>query len=92
MFGEALAFFEVLETKWLLVIYYPVNNCQQVLKKWRGVWSDKMEVLSTASIHSLVGIWSYESKVYILRKHPGLAFLSDEEVGKESGDEEVEGE
>jgi len=90
VFGEALAFFEVLETKQLLVIYYPVNNCHQMLKKWRGVWSDKMEVLSTAAIHSLVGIWTYESNVYILRKHPGLAFLSEEEVGKESGNEEVE--
>src|ERR1700728_3279433 len=78
-FGEALAFIEVQKTKQLLVVYSPVINCQQVLKKWRGVWSDKIEVLPASTIHSIVGIWPYESRVYILRKHPGLSLLSEEE-------------
>ena len=82
-FGEALAFFEVQKTKQLLVVYLPVIKCEQVLKKWRGVWSDKMEVLSASAIHSIVGIWSYDSRVYILRKHPGLDLLSEEESGSE---------
>jgi Transposase family tnp2 len=88
VFGEALAFFEMLETKQLVVIYYPLNNCEQVLKKWRGVWSEKMEVLPASAILSIVGIWSNQSKVYILRKHPGLALLSEEERGTEPGEGE----
>ena len=90
-FGEALAFIEVQKTKQLLVVYSPVINCQQVLKKWRGVWSDKIEVLPASTIHSIVGIWPYESRVYILRKHPGLSLLSEEECGKEQEEVEKEG-
>jgi len=92
VFGEALTFFEVLETKQLLAVYHPVSNCQQVLKKWRDIWSDKIEVLPASAIHSLVAIWFYEPRVYILRKHPGLNLLSEEESGKEVEDtgEEME--
>ena len=90
IFGEALAFFEVQKTKELLVVYSPVINCEQVLKKWRGVWSDKIEVLSVLKIHSMVGIWPYKSRVYILRKHPGLSLLSEEECGKEQEEAEEE--
>jgi len=32
----------------------------------------------------IVGIWEYLNHIYILRKHPGLAMLRNEE--KESGD------
>ena len=92
VFGEALAFFELLETKQLVAVYHPVSNCQQVLKTWRGIWSGKIEVLPASAIHSLVGIWFYESRVYILRKHPGLNLLSEEESEKEIEDtgEEME--
>ena len=44
---------------------------------------DKMEVLSASAIHSIVGIWYYNSRVYILRKHPKLELLSEEECGNE---------
>ena len=91
VFGEALAFFEKPETGQLVVIYYPLSNCEQVLKKWRGVWSDKIEVLPASTIHSIVGIWPYEPRVYILRKHPGLNLLSEEECGKEQEEVEEEG-
>ena len=48
-------------------------------------------MLAVSAIHSLVGIWSYESRVYILRKHPGLNLLSEEESGiKMAADEEEE--
>lgn len=92
VFGEALAFFELLETKQLVAVYHPVSNCQQVLKTWRGIWSGKIEVLPASAIHSLVGIWFHEPRVYILRKHPGLNLLSEEESEKEIEDtgEEME--
>lgn len=93
IFGEALAFFEVFEPKQLLAVYHPISKCQQTLKKWRGEWSEKIEVLAASTIHSLIGIWSHESRVYILRKHPGLNLLSEEESGREMADtgEEEEG-
>ena len=90
VFGEALAFFQVLETKQLLAVYHPVGDCKQVLKKWRGVWSEKIEVVAVSDIHSLVGIWSYESRVYVLRKHPGLNLLNEEESGREMANTEEE--
>jgi hypothetical protein len=90
VFGEALAFFEVKETKQLLVVYHPLGNCNQVLKKWRGVWLDTMEVLLASKIQSIVGIWSYQSRVYILRKHPALSLLTEEQTGRESGDNDEE--
>ena len=74
-------FFEVWKTKQLLVVYHPIIKCEQRLKKWRGVWSDKMEVLSASAIYSLVGIWSYNSRVYIFRKHLGLDLISEVECG-----------
>ena len=46
VFGEALAFFEVLETKQLLAVYHPVSNCQQVLKKWRYLVRQNRSVAS----------------------------------------------
>jgi hypothetical protein len=90
VFGEALAFVEMLGTKQLLAIYHPVGDCQQVLKKWRGVWSEKIDVLAACAIHSVVGIWSYESRVYILRKQPGLYLLSERESWREMDTTEEE--
>ena len=43
-------------------------------------------VLKVSSIQSLVGIWVgvLSKEVYILRKHPGLQLLTQEERGLES--------
>jgi hypothetical protein len=91
VFGEALAFFELLEEKKLVVVYQPLHQCQQVLKAWRGLWLNTIEVLPVSMIQSIVGILSATSSwIYIQRKHPGLALLSDEESGKTSGDVEEE--
>ena len=92
IFGEALAFFEMLETKQLLVVYHLIGNCMKVLKNWRGVWIDRIEVMLASAIHCVVSIWSYRKSpwVYILRKHPGLPFLSDHEAGRRSEDGEEE--
>jgi hypothetical protein len=36
-----------------------------------------------SSLQSLVGIFSYNGNVYVLRKHPGLTLLNEEEKGLE---------
>ena len=90
VFGEALAFFELLEKKQLLVVYNPLIQCQQVLKKWRGVWSNTVEVLPVSIIQSIVGIWPTTTRIDILRKHPGLAWLTEEESGREPDDADAE--
>ena len=47
-----------------------------------------------ASIHAIVGIWEYEANknVYMLRKHPGLEWLTPEERNLREDDLEEEGE
>jgi hypothetical protein len=91
VFGEALAFFELLGKKQLLVVYTPLIQCQQVLNKWRGVWSNTAKVCPVSIIQSVVGIWPAKTWIYILRKHPGLAWLMEEESGREpDGDAEEE--
>lgn len=88
VFGEALAFFEVISIKQLLVVYRPLGNCHQILRKWRGVWLDNIKVLPVSEIQRKVGIWSYGEHVYILRKHPGILLLTGEEVENDDGDDE----
>jgi hypothetical protein len=90
VFGEALAFFELLDKNQLLVVYNPLNQCQQVLKKWRGVWSNTMKVLPVSKIQRIVGIWPAMTWIYILRKHPGLDWLSEEESAREPDDTDAE--
>jgi hypothetical protein len=88
VFGEALAFFEVVETHELLVVYYAVDDCHQVLRRWRGTWKKEVDVMPVSAIHSVIGIWSSQKKVYILRKHPGLALLGAEEAEKSDANEQ----
>jgi hypothetical protein len=90
IFGEALAFFEVVETHQFIMVYHPLVKVNKVLNVWRGVWSDDIEVLPVSALHGLVGIWCLgESEhIYVLRKHPGLSILNQEECGQEEGDDE----
>ena len=88
VFGEALAFFEVEETHQLLVVYYAVGDCHQILRRWRGTWKKEVDVMPVSAIHSVIGIWSSENRVYILRKHPGLGLLSAEEAEKSDANEQ----
>ena len=90
VFGEAIAFFEVIGAKQCLLVYCPLHKCQKVLTTWRGVWSNSLAVLPASEIQRIVGIWSYSGKVYVLRKHPGLAFLSKEESGQENDSDNIE--
>jgi hypothetical protein len=89
-FGEANSFYKVeLENKtYILVIYTPLINVQQVLRtQIRGKWESPtiLKVIEASHILDLVGIWSAEASknIYVLRKHPGLAMLSAVECGKE---------
>jgi hypothetical protein len=80
----------VVETHQLLVVYYAVGLCQQILRRWRGIWKKEVDVMPVSAIHSVVGIWSGQQYVYILRKHPGLALLSAEESARSDTNEQEE--
>lgn len=99
IFGEAHAFYQVKiaseaeSRNHLLVIYTPLGQLERILNIPRGQWSTNLAVINTADILDIVGIWVAETskKVYILRKHPGLAMLSAEECGiEEASDDEEE--
>ena len=83
IFGKVLAFYEVVHTNHLLVIYHPLANAHQVLKRWRGAWSSNIEVLPVILLHAIIGILELGKCIYILRKHPGLDLLKSEETGKD---------
>src|ERR1700721_120987 len=50
VFGEALAFYKVVATNDLLVVFHPLHNPQKILKRWRGKWSDDIHVLEVTKI------------------------------------------
>lgn len=94
-FGEALAFYTIAgvpdaEAE-LLVVYRPIVEMQQVLRRWRGTWSDSIGTARVSSIQAIVGIWAgpRTNKVHVLRKHPGLDLLSEMERGNQR-DEDLE--
>ncbi|KZP09685.1 hypothetical protein FIBSPDRAFT_914023 [Athelia psychrophila] len=94
-FGEALAFYTVASVpdteEELLVVYHPVTEVQQVLRRWQGRWSDTICTARVSSIQSIVGIWvgQQTNRVHILRKHPGVDLLNEMERGNQDleGDE-----
>lgn len=91
LYAEALAFYEIIETKRVLVVCRPLINVQMCLRACEGVWSQTILVLEALTLCNLIGIWSQNhSKAYILRKHPGLLMLSAEQTEQDPHDE-VEG-
>jgi len=83
VFGEGLAFFEIVEHSQKLVVYQPLAQVTKSLSVLHGKWSGDIAVLPVSSLHSLVGIFCVGKTVYILRKHPGLEFLDEADKGKE---------
>ncbi|KAH9177464.1 hypothetical protein EDB89DRAFT_2194440, partial [Lactarius sanguifluus] len=81
--GEALAFYSVPEHNLGLMVYCPVVEEFGVVGRWCGRWSEEVMVMETYRLMNLIGIWEYESRVHILRRHPGLDMLSAEECGFE---------
>ncbi|KAF9523629.1 hypothetical protein CPB83DRAFT_871548 [Crepidotus variabilis] len=66
-----------------LAVYTPLDN---VKSSWAT--DSCLKVINVSSIRSLVGIWVgiNTKEVYILRKHPGLAYLSTDERRFQEGD------
>jgi hypothetical protein len=84
VFGEALAFYELLQkNNELLVVYHCMTNQVKVLNTWRGTWSQDISVLRVKNITDKIGIWEMphaaSGYVWILQKHPGLGMLSADE-------------
>jgi len=87
IFGEALAFYELLqENHEILVVYHAITNQMKVLNMWRGTWAQDICVLPVKNITDKIGIWKMphadrdNAYVWILQKHPGLAMLSAAET------------
>ena len=85
IFGEALAFYELLQkNNELLVVYHPIINQMKVLGMWRGTLGQDICVLPVKYITNKIGIWKMshaaDAHVWILQKHPGLEMLSKEET------------
>jgi hypothetical protein len=87
IFGEALAFYFLPEYGRTLVVYHRLVKTMNVLGRWCGEWSKNHMVLKTSSLTKLVGIWKWEPRVHILRKHAGLDMLYDEEYEIEEQEE-----
>jgi len=79
IFGEALAFYSLPDNNCNLVVYHQLEKTLDILGRWCGEWSEDYEVLKTSSLTKLVGVWEWESRVHILRKHAGLEMLDVEE-------------
>ncbi|KIL64665.1 hypothetical protein M378DRAFT_77785 [Amanita muscaria Koide BX008] len=83
VFGKALAFFAIKKTNEHVVVYHRLVKMQKTLNIWRGMWSEKLDVLDVTQIVNVIGTWAYGKNVYPLRKHPGHEWISDEEKGIE---------
>jgi hypothetical protein len=91
VFGEALAFYHIVEHSQSVVVCQPLW-VSQILNCLRGKWSHDIQVLPVSLLQSLVGIFCYHDNVYVLRKHPGLTLFNEEEKGlKERHDSELNG-
>ena len=86
IFGEALAFYTA-GTDLSLVAYHPLIERHKLFGRWYGIWSSQVLVLETSAIVGLIGIWTYNNHVHVLRKHPGLTLLTQEECGIDGGDQ-----
>ena len=88
-FGEALAFYslERANRMYSFVVYHKLLRTHDVYGRWCGKWSEDIMAMETSSISKLVGIWKYEERVHILRKHVGLDLLDLEEYGIEEQEE-----
>ena len=82
-FGEAIALYSVPQYNLLLMIYCPLVDRFGVLGRWGGKWSEDMRMMETSKLIHLVGIWEYQGRVHILRRHPGSDMMDPEECGLE---------
>ena len=52
-------------------------------QSWSAAFLAAFYAIKVSSVLDIVGIWEYSKHIYMLRKHPGLVMLSNEE--KEQG-------
>jgi hypothetical protein len=83
VFGKAVAFYEIEDGNQHLVVYHKLDQVCMTLNLWRGQWSESLHILDVSCITDIIGIWSYHNRVYPLRKHPGLDWLTNDEKGVE---------
>ncbi|PPQ98490.1 hypothetical protein CVT26_013891 [Gymnopilus dilepis] len=91
-FGNAHAFYRIKTATDLhcLVVFTVLQEDIEVLEFHCGKWKkDSLEVADVKEIQALVGIWKgvKTKKIYILRKHPALAMLNEEERGIDEVDD-----
>jgi hypothetical protein len=88
-FGEALAFYslQLADREYSFVVYHKLLRTHNVYGRWCGKWSEDIMAMETSGLRKLVGIWKYESRVHILRRHVGLDLLDLEEYDMEEQDE-----
>jgi hypothetical protein len=89
VFGEALSFYHIAEHSQSVVVCQPLR-VSKILNCLRGNWHHDIQVLPVSSLHSLIGLFCSHDYVYVLRKHPGLISLNEEEKGLEESQEERE--
>ncbi|KAI0039342.1 hypothetical protein FA95DRAFT_1504300 [Auriscalpium vulgare] len=80
VFGQALAYYEVVGTSEAYVVFIPLIDCKLHLKRWKGKWGKAIEALPVKLIQNLIGTVEFECRVHILRKHPGLHILNLDEL------------
>jgi len=69
----------------VIVVFKKLEGLKSIASTIRGQsWSDTLHAMKVSSVLDVVGIWEYSKHIYMLRKHPGLAMLNNEE--KEQGD------
>jgi hypothetical protein len=95
IFGEAASFYEIKigEVEQHFVVYTPLEQRSEPFNLYaRGVWGASYQALPVSWIRDVGGIWkhSLKTRVHILRKHPGLSFLTPEELGQEENMESNE--
>ena len=67
------------------IAFRKLEGIESVAGTIRGQsWSEERHAMKASSILDIVGIWEYSQHIYMLRRHSGLAILSNEE--KEQGD------
>ena len=95
VYGWAQAFFRIEDPKTSEKVFYIVfkklEEVESIACTIRGQsWSAALHAMKVSSVLDIVGIWEYSKHIYMLRKHPGLAMLSKEEIEQEEFDEDEE--
>ena len=84
VFEEALVFYSLQQAdiQYSLVVYHKLLKTHDVYERWCGRFSEDLEAMESSRLIKLVGIWKYEERVHVLRRHVGLDLL-DQEYGME---------